>query len=156
MIVSPGGTAGWRVKIGDFGISRPLESAVASALDDDFRAGVAALEMLGVGGGGFAADDDRGHVVREQRADVYRAGELAFCLLTREAPFPDAAGLANYVLQPDIFPSWILRARGASDAAVDFVRVAMRPAAEARPTARQGLEHAWAKPRASSVHFLAE
>jgi serine/threonine protein kinase len=154
MIVSRGGTAGWKVKIGDFGISKPLEAAVQTALENDFREKAAALEMLGVHGASPA--DDRGHVVREQRADVYRAGELAFRMLTKDAPFGDATAVANYVLQPDIFPSWALRTRGASDAAVDFVRVAMRPAAETRPTARQALEHAWTKPRASSLHLLAE
>jgi serine/threonine protein kinase len=162
MIVSPGGIAGWKIKISDFGISKPLEAAVHSTINGDaFRETAAALEMLGIHAtspAAAAATDGRGHVVREQSADIYHVGELAYLLLTREPPFADASGLTNYLLQPDnVFPSWIMRARGASDASVDFARVAMRPVPETRPTVRQALEHAWTKPRATTnVHFLAE
>jgi serine/threonine protein kinase len=87
---------------------------------------------------------------------MYCTGELVYHMLTKEMPFEGSVGLTNYVLSPDIFPTFTLRSRGVSDAAIDFVKVAMRPIPETRPTVRQALDHAWIKPRTSNVHFLAE
>lgn len=135
----------WWVKIADFGISKRVEEAT------ELRTAIGthhyvAPEIVGV----YTADSTpSGDQAYSFSVDIWSAGAIAFRMLTSQHAFSDRWQLFNYVVHGTPFPSQCLAAFSVSRACVDFIQQAMAASPKKRPTAAQGLAHAWTQRQAS-------
>jgi len=125
----------WWVKIGDFGISKRVE-------EDD-----PGDSMTLKGTMGFLAPELLGFTKRinDYAPDLWSLGEILFVMLTKQPSFRDFGILSKYVQNPTTFPSPVLRARGVSDQALEFILSAMEPLPDERITTQTALAHPWMK-----------
>ena len=132
--------------MGDFGISKRAEDGAAISSSLKGTLGFMAPELHGFAEAGKECSSDNA-----QAADMWSLGELVFRMLTKEPTFRSMGLLFNYVRNPESFPSSALHAHNVSLSGLDFVKSAMTPAPEKRPTADLALHHNWIEPHRPSI-----
>ncbi|OCL14751.1 kinase-like protein, partial [Glonium stellatum] len=130
----------WRVKIGDFGISKRTSDGLGlSTLKG--TVGFIAPELYGFTG-------RRGSIPSTQNpsaADMWSLGEITFQMLTKTPTFKDLDSLSGFARGRRSFPSNILETRKVSDYGQNFIISVMKPSPNDRLTAEQALAHDWIK-----------
>ncbi|KAG2418965.1 hypothetical protein HFD88_002068 [Aspergillus terreus] len=123
---------GWRVKIGDFGISKCVEGGLGVLTTTMGTMGYMAPETLGF--------TERG---RPYAVDVWAVGEITFQLLTKKPTFKNPGLLSKYVNNLELFPIGVLQAARISQSGIEFILSTMHPMPDKRITAQEALHHAW-------------
>ncbi|EAU32565.1 predicted protein [Aspergillus terreus NIH2624] len=123
---------GWRVKIGDFGISKCVEDGLGVLTTTIGTVGYMPPETLGF--------TERG---RPYAVDVWAVGEVTFQLLTKKPTFKNPGLLSKYVNNLELFPIGVLQAARISQSGIEFILSTMHPMLDKRITAQEALHHAW-------------
>lgn len=124
----------WWIKIADFGISKRIEEGNRPLSTLCGTQGYIAPEMYG-----FVKGDS------VYATDIWAFGEIVFQLLTKKPTFKHLGLLANYIPQPDTFPSEELANFNVSTTGIDFILALMHPLPTKRLTASSALLHGWIK-----------
>lgn len=126
----------WHIKIGDFGISKIVESNDTALRTGDYSIGYGAPEILDIYSNRETSD-------YTNAVDIWCVGVTVFRLLTTKLPFPDNKSVVEYSNGRLPFPTEALAARRCSDAAKIFVQRLMTDIPATRPSAEKALGLAW-------------
>lgn len=135
------------MKLSDFGISKRTEDGVALLSTVKGTLAYMAPELLGFGQMGIEITPRIEHA-----ADMWAMGEITFQMLTKEPTFKNPGALLAYVQNSSNFPSNLLRTRGISDKALEFIQELMLPSPDRRLPAEKALLHPWLE--AHKAHAL--
>lgn len=132
---------GWRVKIGDFGISKRVEDEITAFRTLSGTTGFLAPEILAQSGL-LDADFLRGKCEYTNSIDIWSMGEIIYRLLCGDSPFT-TGGLGAYVRGKEVFPSKMLKDLTISNSGVDLIEKLMKVLPDERLTAEHALKHIW-------------
>lgn len=136
-ISSPGPQ--WRVKLGDFGISKRTTDDTVLQTTGIYSQAYCAPEMRG-----FVRDRCKtDNYVYTSLVDIWSLGVIAFEMLAKERPFPKTADVVSYYDGEAGFPAEELLNVPVSPACVDFLAMLLQPRPSGRPTAVKALENPW-------------
>ncbi len=129
----------WWVKIGDFGLSKRIQSRIRGCSVSTARGTppYMAPEFLELARSPFPTTLD------PKAADIWALGETAHQLLTGSRVFECEAELRRHVLNPSSFPTAKLERGGVSGQAVHFVLLCMALQPESRCPADTAAQHMW-------------
>jgi serine/threonine protein kinase len=135
----------WWVKIGDFGISKRVETGSTALRTRVGTEHFAAPELLGI----LTLEELRLRTMEPEdlsysfAVDIWSLGVICFKLLTNELPFPIGWMLSAYVTTGSAFPTEPLTKANASKECQEFVEKAMMRSASQRPAAGQLCASPW-------------
>ena len=138
MVVAPG--PGWKVKIGDFGISKRRQQDVTSLHTlQRGTLGYAAPEVLGFGARNAVSTSYTSSV------DIWSLAAITYRLLTGVVAFPNVADIILYATGNSPFPSEALETYNVSEEGQAFVKKLMLSVPRERPSAKLATEEPWLK-----------
>lgn len=126
---------GWRVKLGDFGVSKRVRDASITSWHTSIVGDCSAPEVFGLLAGDYTEETSYADPV-----DMWSLGYVAHWLMTNRYPLTKFA-LARYCRQMDPIPLSELADNGASDSAMNFVEALLHLDPASRMTASETLRH---------------
>lgn len=126
----------WRVKIGDFGISKHIDDATGLHTEI-FTPDYAAPELEN-SGFGIRRDFEYTNAV-----DIWSLGCVVHTMLTGKVPFSTRGQLSDFCLHSTPFPTDLLLTKKVSRSAIDFVQALIKPNPFARLDAQAALRLPW-------------
>ena len=127
---------GWRVKLGDFGVSKRVRDAANTSWHTSIEADCSAPEVLGLLG------DYTEEASYASPVDMWSLGYLTHWLLTRNYPLTKFA-LPRYCRMMDPVPLSELAKKNVSNQAMDFVENLLHLSPADRMTAQEAYNHPW-------------
>ncbi len=127
----------WWVKIGDFGITKRVESNHTALRTQAGTQHFQAPEIIGY------VEENEESSEYTNAVDVWSLGCVTFEILTHEVPFPDFRALSLFSKRRTQFPTEALSARCVSTEGIEFIRSLMVPEPSKRLTAETALQHPW-------------
>lgn len=131
----------WWIKLGDFGITKRVQSS-ATAL----RTRIGTQDYMAPEFFGYVEDQDEEDPEYTNAVDVWAVGCIVFKLFTQHVPFPSGETmwpLKKYCLGKTSAPQAVLRERGVGNTGVNFVLRLLEPQPSRRLTAGAALEDPW-------------
>lgn len=127
----------WKVKIGDFGISKHIDDAT-TLHTSVFSVGYAAPEMEGSSFGTRGNDFEYTNAV-----DIWSLGCVVYKMLTGQVPFSSRPQLSDFYNDRVPFPTDPLLAKGVSSSAMAFVQALIKPDPSDRLLVEAALRSPW-------------
>ncbi|KAI9874609.1 MAG: hypothetical protein M1830_009566 [Pleopsidium flavum] len=129
----------WWVKIGDFGITKRVESDHTALRTQAGTEHFQAPEMFGY----VKENEERSEYTNA--VDIWSLGCVIFQILTHQVPFFDLRALRLYSNGTALFPTEALSARCLSTEGIDFIKSLLVPQPLKRLAAETALEDPWLK-----------
>ena len=133
----------WWIKLGDFGITKRVQSS-ATAL----RTMIGTQDYMAPEFFGYVEDQDEEDPEYTNAVDVWAVGCIVFKLFTQHVPFPSGETmwpLKKYCLGKTSAPQAVLRERGVGNTGVNFVLRLLEPQPSRPLTAEAAQENPWLK-----------
>ncbi|TKA68937.1 hypothetical protein B0A49_05344 [Cryomyces minteri] len=128
----------WRVKIGDFGISKRVQKD-----DTAFRTRVGTEGYLAPEMFHYIDDDDEDTDVYTNAVDMWALGSVLYEVLCQEKPFRDLKSLKRFCDGKSSFPSKALKAKRISESGIQCIESLMSLKPTDRSTAKTLLRSSW-------------
>lgn len=125
----------WRVKIGDFGFSKPIDQSISGSLTARGTTKYSAPEIIDFLGTRQTAE-------YTTAMDMWSFGCVIYELFVKACPFEDLRSLENYTNTRD-FPKAALGAVGASAISVKLIQTLLKVVPTDRATAEEALNSEW-------------
>lgn len=136
-VASPAPT--WKVKIGDFGISKRVADDTVLRTMNQYTMAYSAPEMRA-----FVRDRSETDVYAYTDAvDIWALGVVVYELLTLKRPFSSDYNLLEFYDGKKEFPKSALIERAVSRDGIDLLLKMLQPVAQERPSASQALQSLW-------------
>ena len=125
------------MKIGDFGISKRIESVNTALRTVAGTQHFQAPEILGF------VDEEEETSEYTNAVDIWSLGCVTYEVLTRKVPFPDLRALRLYSVGREQFPTDTSTADSVSVKGIEFIKSLMAPDPSKRLTAETALAASW-------------
>ena len=129
----------WWVKIGDFGISKRIETDSTALRTQAGTRHFQAPEVLGL------TEESDDSLEYTNAVDIWSLGCLSYAILTSRVPFSEFRSLIQFCQRMMQFPTKELEDNGVSQVGVAFLKELMEPKASDRPNAETALRSEWFK-----------